>query len=270
MSQLTIFSLPKPMDDSHVRMIQRNAIASWASVHDARAVIMGNDTGLPEAAHEFGCDHVADVAVSEFGTPMLDSAFAIAQERYNSPYLVYINGDIVLPENFTDILSSLPNGPFLAVGQRTDLDVQSPAESSSERRKLFERAKTEGELHTKQGIDYFLFRRGQFPPIASFAVGRSAFDNWLLRTAKVNGLKLIDLTEVVTVLHENHPPAPQNAGELRKGGSEARRNIAHMRRKTWYYTIADANWRLTPNGLRYNWLHYYPYWRRVVRALLRP
>ncbi len=258
------------MDDPHIRTIQRNAIASWAAVRGAEVFVMGNDVGVPEAAKEFGCTYVPDVVMSEYGTPMLDSAFEIAQARAHTPFVMYINGDIMLPENFADVLRQLPEVPFLAVGQRTDLDVTEPAESPEARALAFARAEKEGVLHTKQGIDYFLFRRNAFPPLLPFAVGRSAFDNWLLRTAKVNGLRLIDLTPIVRVIHENHPPAPKNAGLARKEGPEARRNIGHMKRKTWFYTIADANWRLTPQGLRYNFLHWVPFWRRLVRAVLRP
>lgn len=264
---LTIFSLPKPFTDPHIATIQRNAIASWVAVEGAQVFLLGKDQGIAEVAQELGCTHVPDVVVSEFGTPMLDSAFAIAHERANTPYLMYINADIMLPSDFANVLPQMPQKPFLAVGQRTDLDVQQPALSAADRAAVFVRAKTEGSLHSVQGIDYFLFRRNQFPPIASFAVGRSAFDNWLLRTAKVNRLALVDLTSK-TVVHQNHPPAPQNAGRARKEGPEARRNISHMKRKTWYYTIGDANWRLTQEGLRYNWLHWRPYLKRFLKVIL--
>lgn len=268
--RITIFSIPKGFDDPHIAHIQRNAIASWCAVRGAEVLLMGNDPGVREEALRAGARHIPDIAVSEFGTPYLDSGFAIAHGQAQAPYVMYVNGDIILPSDFTDILARLPEGPFLAVGQRTDLDIRADEQviDSASLEALFARAARDGSLHSVQGIDYFLFRRGQYPAMPPFAIGRMAFDAWLLWAARDAGMRLIDVTGVVTAIHQNHPPVSASAGAARKTNPEAVKNHSFVKRKTHFFTIADAEWRLTPEGLRRNWLYFKPYLKRAVKAAL--
>lgn len=267
---ITIFSIPKGFTDPHIEHIQSNAVASWCTIPGAEVFLMGNDPGVQEAAKRFGARHIPDIVVSEFGTPLLDSAFAIAHKEAEAPYVMYINGDIVLPPSFIEVLPRLPVGALLAVGQRTDLDIREDeyVEDAASAAALCERGTKEGTLHSVQGIDYFLFRRGQYPSMPPFAIGRMAFDAWLLWAARNAGMKLIDVTDVATVIHQNHPPVAASAGSARKTNPEALKNHSFVKRKMHFFTIADAEWRLTPSGLKRNWYYFMPYLKRAVKAAL--
>ena len=50
MTLLTLFSAPKPFTDPHIALIQRNAIRSWTLLPDVEVILLGEETGLAEAA----------------------------------------------------------------------------------------------------------------------------------------------------------------------------------------------------------------------------
>jgi len=50
MPLITLFSAPKPFTDLHIAMIQRNAIKSWTLLSDVEVILLGEETGLAEAA----------------------------------------------------------------------------------------------------------------------------------------------------------------------------------------------------------------------------
>src|SRR5207253_2790960 len=91
---ITIFSIPKPFQD-HIGVIQRNAIKSWLQlIPRCEIILFGNETGVMETAAEFGIKHVADIAMNEYGTPLLSDAFKRTQQIAQHRLLCYINGDI--------------------------------------------------------------------------------------------------------------------------------------------------------------------------------
>ncbi|MCK4554943.1 glycosyltransferase family 2 protein, partial [Candidatus Parcubacteria bacterium] len=120
----TIFTLPKPFTDAHIKIIQTNAIKSWTKLgQDYEVFIIGDEPGITEAAKELNVKQIKDVKKNEFGTPLLSSAFALARESSRSKILIYVNSDIIFPPNFNDIFKFLPKGDFLAAGKRWDLDI---------------------------------------------------------------------------------------------------------------------------------------------------
>ena len=102
-------------------------------------------------------------------------------------------------------------------------------------------------------IDYFIFPRGFYRDLLPFALGRAGFDNWLLWKARSLGAPIIDASEVVTVVHQNHDYSHHPQG--RKGvwfGPEAERNLELMGGGHHCFTLADATHRQTPAGLKPN------------------
>src|SRR5215208_5174352 len=63
MTLITLFSAPKPFTDPHIAMIQRNAIKSWTllSESDVEVILLGEETGLAEAARELGVKYIPNV-----------------------------------------------------------------------------------------------------------------------------------------------------------------------------------------------------------------
>jgi hypothetical protein len=225
---ITIFACPKPFR-GHEAVIQRNALRSWVErVPGAEVLLFGNEEGTAETAKEFGFSHVPDVARNALGTPLLSSVYAGAEGTARHPVLAYLNADVVL-------LGGLPEAVrlcgrfrrFLLVGRRTDLDVPDPIEFRDPDwdGKLRQRAQKEGSLHSVRGIDYVVFRKGTLGGIPPFALGRPAWDNWLVASARHRRFAVVDLTAAVMAVHQNHGYAHVKEGAgVKWEGREAEEN----------------------------------------------
>jgi hypothetical protein len=253
MPYLTIFTIPKGFVDPHVTLIQRNAMASWRALGpEVEVLVMGDDPGVAEAAAEFGATHVGDPAKNEFGTPLLDWAFREAAARGTGDLLCYVNADIILLEDFLTAVKRLPRGAHLTIGQRWDCDIRSALDFAEQGSSLAGWARENGTLDAGRGSDYFVFPRETDFGLPAFAVGRPGWDNWMMGRTLELGLPLIDATESVTVIHQNH-----DYGHVadRRGtdweGPEAERN---RRLGGWLdqyvHSPANATHLLTPGGLR--------------------
>jgi hypothetical protein len=52
---LTLFSAPKPFNNPHIDIIQRNSIRSWMQLGTGvQVVLVGEEAGLVEVAEEYG------------------------------------------------------------------------------------------------------------------------------------------------------------------------------------------------------------------------
>lgn len=206
-TMLTLFSVPKPFE-GHIGTIQRNAIASWTRlVPPCRIVLLGSESGTREAAQDHGIDHVPNLTCNEFGTPLVNDIFERAEAVAPGHHLCYINADIILLPEFMPAFERLADShaPFLMVGRRTDLDVNQDLEfSPGWEDRLRHTVSCAGKLHAATGIDYFVYQQGLFGAIPPFALGRTFWDNWLLFRARSGGVRLIDATEVVLAIHQNH------------------------------------------------------------------
>jgi hypothetical protein len=253
MPYLTLFSIPKGFTDAHVSLIQRNALASWRALGaDVEVLVMGDDPGVAEAAHEFGAMHVGNPAKNEFGTPLLDWAFREAATRGSGDLLCYVNADIILLEDFLAAARRLPRGAHLSIGQRWNCEIRSPIDFARDGDSLSGWARQSGTLDLGRGSDYFVYPRGTDFGLPAFAVGRPGWDNWIIGRTLDLGLPLIDITKSVTVIHQNH-----DYGHVadRRGsdweGPEAQRNRqlgGWLER--YLHTPSNATHLLTPSGLR--------------------
>ncbi len=204
---LTLFAVPKPFEGL-IDTIQRNAITSWTLIDPpCQIVLLGGEKGTREVADELGVRHEPTLELNEYGTPLVDDIFALAESHGDSPYLCYINADIILFPDFAKTVARLETRkrPFLMVGRRTDLDVEEKLQfRKGWQDRLKTRADSEGILHAATGIDYFVFRKGLFGTIPPFALGRTYWDNWLLWRARSRGAQLIDASSTVVAVHQNH------------------------------------------------------------------
>ncbi|MEN6335042.1 MAG: tetratricopeptide repeat protein, partial [Phycisphaerales bacterium] len=205
---LTIFTMPKAFT-GHNGTIQRNAIRSWARLDPKPEIIVfGDEPGVRETAEEVGARYVPDVARNEFGTPLVDKLFHAAQDLASHETMAYVNADMILVQDFVTAVQKVGTGleNFLLIGRRWDLDVldeidfEGPRWRESLQQQLAERAM----LHAESGLDYFVFRKGLWPRIPSFAIGRTAWDNWLVSDPRRRGVPVVDGTECITAVHQDH------------------------------------------------------------------
>ena len=243
---ITLCSIPKPFE-GHIGTIQRNAIRSWTALRDCEVILFGEEDGLAEAAAELGVRHVPSIGRNEQGTPLVSEAFEQARSLSERPLIAFVNADIILMSDFllaAQRMLAAHSGKFLVVGQRHDLDVVAPLEFSAgwEDALKAEVAKR-GTLHGKAGIDYFLFPRGFSVRMPPFAVGRPGWDSWFVYHVRAIGAPLVDATESIVAVHQNHPPAYKSNGVEAQRHTHLAGGFANMG------TIRDANWRLTSEGL---------------------
>ncbi|WP_432798918.1 hypothetical protein [Poriferisphaera sp. WC338] len=245
--QVTLFSLPKAFT-GHSGVIQRNAVRSW--VHAGHPVILlGTDEGIAEMAEEVGATYIPDVAMSDLGTPILSSAFQLASAKATTPYLGYINGDILITQSFNLDVSKLGDD-FLCVGRRTDVDIEWEVDFDDEHAvaKLWQIIADQGQLHPKTGIDYFIFpQESSLLKIPDFVVGRPGWDNWMCdRTWKL-GIPMVCLTNHLTVGHQNH-----DYGHIKQYRGKAWDNPETDKNRALqdgvHRDLEDCTWRVNETG----------------------
>jgi hypothetical protein len=251
MPLLTIFSAPKPFTDPHINMIQRNAIQSWTHLgSEVEVFLVGEEPGLAEAAAEYNVLLLKEVRRNEAGTPLINSIFDLARQASSSPYLLFVNGDILLTRDILTAARQIQaqppqKHPFLLLGQRWDLAVTQLLDFTSDwEKRLREDTQAHGSLHPPAGSDYFLFPKEAFSGIPDLAVGRAGWDNWMIYYACRQGWQVIDGTPSVMIIHQNHDYSHLSGGKPHYNHAESEQNmliaggLAHM------YTVLDAPYEL--------------------------
>jgi hypothetical protein len=290
MSLITIFSAPKPFKNPHIATIQRNAIQSWMHLGpQVEVFLVGEEEGMQEAAAEYGLPILSPVERNDSGTPLVSSIFALARQASNSPYLAYVNADILLISDIIEatrqIAAALGSGrdtvnerglstedgqerstPFLLIGQRWDLDVDHLLDFPTDwEQHLCSEVHARGELHAPAGSDYFVFPRPAFTEIPSFAIGRAGWDNWMIYHARRQGWPLIDGTPSVMIVHQNHDYSHLPGGKPHYNLEESQQNMAMAGGLAHMYMVLDAEYQLANGRLRKPPLTL----RRVLRIIER-
>jgi hypothetical protein len=195
----------------------------------------------------------------------LRSVFSTAEENAAFPLLMYANADILFTGRLPQAARALSGrrNPFLLVGRRWDTEIRERFDFSKPdwEQRLVDAAKTRGKPGTKSALDYFLFPKGawggregwaEFPPLA---IGRSAWDDWLVFWARARRMDVISGTDFILAVHQNHDYSHHPQGQYGVvQGDEAKRNFALASYERYLYGTPDATLRIRPDG-------------RIVRAL---
>jgi len=254
----TLFTCPKPFR-GHIHMIQMNAIQSWMRLLPACEVILfGDEEGTREAAALLGVRHMSQVARNEYGTPLLNDVFSKAERMAAHDIIGYVNADIILMSDMVRAIEYVrrEKSVFLMVGQRWNMDVENALDFSQPdwEEKLRRLVLRSGTPTPHSGwIDYFIFRRGLYRDLFPFALGRAGFDNWLLWKAHSLKAPVIDASQAVMAVHQNHDYSHHPQGK--RGvweGAEAKRNRELMGGWHHSFTLSDASHRLASTGIRLN------------------
>ena len=229
-------------------MIQRNAIKSWTLLPDVEVILLGEETGLAEAARELGVKHLPNVARNESGTPLISSMFQLARENSNSDLLCIINADMILMFDFIEAAcrSRLQRDKFVLLSQRWDYDITTPLEfTEGWQRQLESAVRKQDQLHRPAGSDFFLFPKSCYKDIPDFAIGRAGWDNWMIYEARKAGWAVIDCTPSIMIVHQNHDYSHLPDGKPHYEHPDTNENIrlaggqANIR-----YTILDSTHQL--------------------------
>lgn len=278
MPLLTVFSAPKPFTDPHIATIQRNAMQSWLRLgQQVEVFLVGEEAGLAEAAREFNLEIFAPVERNNSGTPLVSSIFSLARQASSSPYMAFVNADIILMNDLVkaihSVSSSLRNNnnfedekSFLIIGQRWDLEIRSLLKfSSGWEQQLKNEIRAKGQLHAPAGSDYFIFPREAFIEIPEFAIGRAGWDNWMIYQARKHRWPVIDATPSVMVIHQNHDYSHLQGGIPHYNQIESQQNLELAGGLSHMYMLLDST-----HQLRDGRLHKAPPTRlRILRSIER-
>ena len=247
-------------------MIQRNAIKSWTLLPDVEVILLGEETGLAEAAKEFGVKHIPHVERNANGIPLISSMFQLARDasqRSNSDLLCIINADMILMPDFVEValesssllLDSRQQAVrlqnFVLLSQRWDYDITTPLDfAEGWESRLGESVRKQNQLHRPAGSDFFLFPKSCYTDIPNFAIGRAGWDNWMIYKARQQKWAVIDCTPSVMIVHQNHDYSHLPGGKSHYEHPDTNENIrlaggqANIR-----YTILDSTHQLVDGKL---------------------
>ena len=205
---ITIFATPKNFTGIY-SIIQTNALKSWRALSsEIQIIIFGDSKGSKKIANEINAEYIPNVRCSPQGTPFLSDMFLQAEKLAKYSILTFINADIILPNNFLSSIKicSLKYNKFLMVSYRWDMDVTSLINfnSNKEIKQFWEKADDLSIKHACTGIDYFVYRKSQWGKLPDFIIGRPGYDNWLIWRARRKLIPVIDGTNQIKVVHQNH------------------------------------------------------------------
>jgi hypothetical protein len=240
-------------------VIQRNALKSWTlATPDAEVILFGDEEGAAETARELGIRHVAEVERSGEGPKKVRSFFDAAQRMARHELVCYANCDIVLSTDFLHAVNAAValHGRFLMVGRRWNVNVEAPLAfaAKSWKQELADHAIQSWEQSSGDWIDYFVFRRRFYlGKIPEMVIGRVYWDQWLVWKAREMGAVVVDASEAVLAIHQNHDYGYHPAGKTGVWADELSRRNYELAGGRWHLrTIDHATHVLGPSGLQAN------------------
>lgn len=249
---LTVFTAPKPFE-GHIDVIQRNAIGSWLALGpEVEVLLIGDELGLARAAAEYGVRHLAEVDRNAHGTPLVSSVFELARREARHPWLCYLNADILLLDDFLPGVEMIAEkfARFLIVGRRWDLTVEGRIGFEDgwipEMRAELARR---GRPHPPSGSDFFVFPRDMFLDMPAFALGRAGWDNWMIYAGRVARVPVVDATQAVTLVHQDHDYGHLPGGRPHYRLPESFENLRLAGGRHTIFTLRDATWRVSERGV---------------------
>jgi hypothetical protein len=272
---LTIFTTAKAFR-GHNGIIQRNAIESWLLLHPKVEVILfGDDEGSSEIAQELGLRHAPALRKNETNGILIGDMFAQAQAMATYDVLCYSNCDIILLDDFWNAQMRVraAHKTFLMIGRRWDTDIIEPIDYMlpGAKEQLIRRAKEQGFQRGPDAVDYFVFTRGLYADLPEFVIGRLWWDHWLVWKAMDSKHPVIDVSPVVTAIHQNHDYTHHPKGW--KGiweGAEPKRNLELAGGKSNLRTLDDVTHIMSEGGeKRHFWRWWAPY-GRYLRPKVMP
>jgi hypothetical protein len=245
---LTLFTAPKAFTDPHTSLIQHNALRSWQALGESvSVVVVGDEEGIADAAKAYGFTHRPDVRLNPLGTPLISSIFDLGRQQNDSPFLAYVNADIILFPEILEVIRTVANQAeqFLLIGRRWDLEVTEPIAFEGDWvSSLKSTMRSDGKLHKRTGSDYFIFPRACFQQIPDFSVGRAGWDNWMIYQARRQGWLAVDCSNELTIIHQDHDYRHLPDGKPHYRLPETGENIRLAGGRRTIFVLDDASHRL--------------------------
>jgi hypothetical protein len=223
MNDLTLFTTCKPFV-GEAAQTQSNALMTWHAL-GFRAIICGPEPGAAEAAKQFDMLHIPEVRRTSRGIPYIDSIFGEAEAASKTPWVAYLNSDIILTETLKrSVLSALSkldaNKPTLLTFRRRNIPVSGSLEREDWPTTIEALSREYGSWDQSNAIDIFVYTPGLFGEIPELAVGYMGWDNWLMWKAKQVGATVIDGSLEAALFHPIHGYSSDGTGLLNRSQSQ--------------------------------------------------
>lgn len=272
---ITIFTHCKAFK-THIATIQRNAITSWLQLHSSCEVILfGDNEGTAEAARELGVRHVPEVAKNQYNAPLLNNLLEKTERLASHDLLCYMNCDIILGGDFIRAVEKVRRWRtrFLMIGECWNLDLTEllAFDQPDWEKRLQSLVSQCGRPRGPYANDYFVFPRGFYKQLPPFALGRAAFDHWLIWKARSQRATVVDATQAVMAVHQNHDYShvPGGKSQVREG-EDARYNIELAGGRRHFLSTLDATHRITQAGIQLSFTGYFRLRSRRITMMMIP
>lgn len=250
---ISIFAIPKAFSGQFKR-IQLNAIKSWLNLKNQKKIeiiLLGDEKGIDGVCQKYSLVHIPNILKNDYETPLLDDCFKKAIKKAKFDLVCYINSDILLLSDFLSTINKIRFPEFLLTGRRYNLTINNELKFEKNwEEKLKRRVKRETHLYKFGALDYFVFPKKFNFNMPGFAVGRTAWDNWLVYQARFLDIPVIDGSYSITAIHQEHDYS--HAKGLRNVWFSKEREynwrLVGDRRK--FFNIKDANWTITKKKVK--------------------
>lgn len=248
---VTFFTLPKPFSGL-AKVHQTNAIRSWMQLKQGSEIyLFGNENGIEDFAIQNDLKHIVELKYNSYGTPLLNHAFSKVNELAKNDILCFINSDIILLPDFFEHIPSINFKKYLLLGHRWNLDIDSYINFDDDLwyMKFLEMALKTNDSSEQSGSDYFVFKKNSLKNMPPFAVGRPVWDNWMIYYFRKKGYPVINASETINIIHQNH-----NYQHVKSGsghdywGEEAEENIRLTGIKNSFYPTLRECSHIMANG----------------------
>lgn len=208
---------------------QFNAWGSWSRIPECSVSVFGDAPGVSDHAKAFGFRSIPTVKRDEFGRPLLNWIFERMHDEPTEGVLGYINSDIILLPGLASSIAAVRAqfDGYLIVARRWNIESLPPIDfGSGWDEKLRNLVTIQGELFSPYGIDLFVFNRGLLREIPPFALGSDYWDNYLVMRTRRRGYPVIDVTQQVMLVHQNHSLGKYRSVDARRRSPEGLRAFA--------------------------------------------
>jgi len=280
MTALTIFCTPKKFE-GHTEIIQTNAIKSWLRIKGEIEIILLGPENNPAFNKIKNIKTHKKIETDSDGRPLISSLFEIGQKMAKNEIVCYINADIILPKNFLEIVKKIAHTEdnFLIIGRRIDQDIKTKIKNNKWP-EIFNNANN-CKKQLEWYIDYFCFKKGLFTKMPPFSVGRVGWDNWTIYNAIFKGAKVIDASQDIIAIHQNHNIGKFNSRAEMERSEGDKKNIFLAGGRDYFFGITDAQFLLKKGILVKNktLIHYFRLFEKsyvlhpklkILKIIIRP
>lgn len=211
--KFTIMTVPLPFSGFDA-ITQRNAILSWTLLKPRPEIlVLCNEQGVAEFAEEHNLVHIPDVRLTKHGVPSIAHILELGQANASNGVIAYVDSDTVLTHDFpiaVYVVESTFPGYLISGFRKSDYMTHTiPFEDPKWEQDLIDHVWKHGNFYAKglgSGSDYFVFHKGLFRnDVPDFSIGKGHWDGWRMRYAIDHGAELLDCSDIIFQIHQDHP-----------------------------------------------------------------